>query len=59
MSNKDFLRFNLVGAAVFLFGLIAFLTVMDFLSRHFLVGLFVLVPFSVYEIVKEYGRKGR
>lgn len=59
MNNKDFLRFNLIGAAVFLFGLIAFLTVMDFLSRHFWVGLFALVPFAVYQFVKEYGRKGR
>lgn len=59
MSNKDFLVFHVVGAAVFLFGLIAFLTVMDFLSRHFWVGLFVIVPFFVYELVSEYRRKER
>lgn len=59
MNNKDFLKFNLVGAAVFLFGLIGFLTVMEFLSHHFWVGLAVLVPFAVYEIAKECGRKGR
>lgn len=59
MSNKDFLVFHVVGAAVFLFGLIAFLTVMEFLSRHFWAGLFVLAPFAVYQFVKEYGRKER
>lgn len=59
MSNKDFFVFHIVGAAVFLFGLISFLTVMELLSRHFWVGLAVVVPFVVYEVVSEHGRKER